>query len=104
MQGLELIENLAKLDQDLAAKVEEAHRVAGQRVKTAEEESHHLLAEAETQVQQMEEDWRTRTAKARAELKAEAQAQAVEEKERLRSQALPNIDQAVAFILKKVMP
>jgi vacuolar-type H+-ATPase subunit H len=104
VQGLELIESLAKLDQDLAAKVEEAHRVADQRIKSAEEESHRLLAEAETQVQQMEEDSKIRIAKARSEIDAESQALAAEEKERLRNQALPNIDQAVAFILKEVIP
>ncbi|MHB8069199.1 MAG: V-type ATPase subunit subunit G family protein, partial [Desulfobaccales bacterium] len=42
MQGLELIKNLAELDQQLAAKVEETHRVAAQRIKSAEEESKRL--------------------------------------------------------------
>ncbi len=101
---MELLKSLAELDQDLAARVEEAHRAADQKIKSAEEESQRLLAEAETQVKQMEEDWQSRLAKERDEIDAKSQAQADEEKERLRRQALPNIDEAVAFILKKVLP
>jgi vacuolar-type H+-ATPase subunit H len=104
MPGLELIKNLAELDQQLAAKVEETRRVAAQRIKSAEEEGKRLLAEAEAQIQQMQEESRIRIAAASSKFAEEARALAATEKEHLVSQALPNIGRAVAFILSEIIP
>lgn len=104
MQGLEMIKNLADLDQQLAAKVEETRRVAADRIKSAAEESQRLLAEAQAQIQQMSEESRIRIAEESAKFAEEARALAAAEKERLTSQALPNIDRAVASILAEIIP
>jgi vacuolar-type H+-ATPase subunit H len=104
MQGLELIKNLAELDQDLAEKVEETRRSARDRVNRAEAEGQRLLAEAETQIRRNAEVSQTQTAEVSARLAEDARQRAAAEQERLRRQAAPNLDRAVAFILSKVMP
>jgi vacuolar-type H+-ATPase subunit H len=104
MQGLELIKNLAELDQELAEKVEETRRSAEDRVNRAEAESQRLLDEAEAQISRMTEEARTQMAEVNASLTKDAHQRAAAEQERLRRQAVPNLDRAVAFILSKVMP
>jgi vacuolar-type H+-ATPase subunit H len=104
MQGLELIKNLAEIDRDFAEKVEETRRLAEHRIKRAEEESKRLLDDTEAQIGQMEKASRTRIAEESAELAEDARIRAVREKERLHSQAVPNLDKAVEFILSEVMP
>jgi F-type H+-transporting ATPase subunit b len=104
MQGLDLIKNLAKLDGELAEKVEDARRSADLRIKRAEAESKRLLAEAEAQIRQMEAESRTQIAETRARLAEDARQRGVTEQERLRSQAGPNLERAVEFILSEVVP
>jgi V/A-type H+-transporting ATPase subunit G/H len=104
MQGLEMIKNLAVLDQELAEKVEEARRMADRRIKHAESEAQRLLAEAEAQIHQMEEASRTRLAQEGASLSADAHKRATAEKDQLRRQALPNLDRAMALVLSEVLP
>jgi vacuolar-type H+-ATPase subunit H len=104
MQGLELIKNLAELDQEVAEKVEETRRSAEDRVNRAGAESQRLLAEAEAQIHRMEEVSRTQMAEVSLRLAEDARQHAAAEQERLRSQAAPNLDRAVAFILSEVMP
>ncbi len=104
MQGLELIKELAELDGKLSARVEEARRDAAERIKSAEDGSKRLEAEAEAQIRRMEEGLRTQIAKETSRLQEETQALIEKEKERLRRQALPHIDRAVAFILSEVIP
>jgi len=104
MQGLELVKNLADLDRELAERVEETHRVADLRIKSAAAESERLLAEAEVQILQMAEASRTWIAEESARLAEDAHKRAAAEQERLRRQAAPNLERAVKFILTKVMP
>ena len=104
MQGLELIKNLAELDRELAERVEETRGAADQRIKDAEAEGQRLLAEAEAQIRQMSEVSRAQIAQEGANLGEDASKRAEAEKERIRSQALPNLDRAVAFILSEVIP
>jgi vacuolar-type H+-ATPase subunit H len=104
MQGLELIKNLAELDQKLSEKVEEARRSADLRIDRAEAESSRLLDEAEAQIRQMEEGSRRHIAETTARLAEDARKRAAVEEERLRSQALQNLDRAVEFILSEVLP
>jgi hypothetical protein len=104
MQGIELIKNLAELDQALAEKVKETRRLAEDRINRAEAKSQRLLAEAEAQIRRMAEVSRTQTAEASARLVEDARQHAAAEQELLRSQAVSNLDRAVAFILSKVMP
>ena len=104
MQGIELIKNLAELDRELAEKVEETRQLVEHRIKSAETESQRLLAEAEAQIRQMEEASATRITEERARIAADAHASALREKERIRSQAVPNIERALEFILVEVMP
>jgi vacuolar-type H+-ATPase subunit H len=104
MQGLELIKNLAELDQELAEKVEETRRSAEDRVNRAKVESQRLLDEAEAQIRRMAEVSHTHMAEVSARLTEDARQRAAAEQERLRSQAVPNLDRAVAFIFSKVMP
>jgi vacuolar-type H+-ATPase subunit H len=104
MQGLELITNLAKLDQELVERVEATRRAADYRIKSAETEAQRLLAEAEAQIRRMEETLRARIVEASAKLGEDARNHAAAETERLSHQALPNLDRVVAFLLSKVMP
>ena len=104
MPGLELIKNLAELDQMLAEKVEETRRSADLRIKSAEAEGKRLLAEAEAQVRQMEEASRTQIAETGARLAEDARRRAAAENDRLLSLARPNLERAVEFILSKVLP
>jgi vacuolar-type H+-ATPase subunit H len=104
MPGLELVKNLADLDRELTEKVAEARRAADQQVKDAEAEAQRLLAEAEAQIRQWEEESRKQSAEENAWLVEATRNRAQEEKERLRSQALPNLERAVKFILTKVLP
>jgi vacuolar-type H+-ATPase subunit H len=104
MHGIELIKNLAVLDRELADKVEETRQSVEHRIKSAEAESQRLLAEAEAQIRQMEDASATRIAEESARIAADAHARAAAEQERLRSQAIPNLDRALEFILIEVMP
>jgi vacuolar-type H+-ATPase subunit H len=104
MQGIELIKNLAELDEELSAKVEEARLTADGKIKSAEAESARLLAEAEAQIRQMEEEAKTRMAEESAKLADDARTRAAAEKTGLRSRALPNLDRAVRFVLSEVLP
>ncbi len=104
MQGLDLIKNLAEIDRELGERVEETRRAADHRIKGAEAESQRLMAEAEAQIRQMEEASRVRVAQECAKIGEEARDRAAAEKERIRSQALPNLDRAVALILSEVVP
>jgi vacuolar-type H+-ATPase subunit H len=104
MQGLELIKNLADLDRELTERVEETRGAADQRIKSGEAESQRLLAEAEAQIHQMNEASKAQIVQECAKLGEDAGQRATAERERMRSQALPNLDRAVAFILSEVMP
>ncbi|MEJ2672788.1 MAG: V-type ATPase subunit subunit G family protein [Deltaproteobacteria bacterium] len=104
IQGLELIKNLAELDRELTDRVEAARRSAELRIKRAEEESRRLVAEAEAQIRRLEEDSRARLTEDRARLAEEARTRAAGEKECLHSQAEPNFDRAVEFVLSEVIP
>jgi vacuolar-type H+-ATPase subunit H len=104
MQGQELIKHLAELDGELGDKLEEARRSAADRIKGAEEESRRILAEAETQIGQMQEASQTRIAGERSKLAQEARTRIAAEQEGLRRQAEPNLERVVEFILSKVMP
>ena len=101
MQGIELIKNLAELDRELAEKVEETRQLAEHRIKSAEAESQRLLAEAEAQIRQMEEASATQIAEASARTGRGRPRRALAEQERLRSQAVPNLERAVEFILSR---
>lgn len=104
MHGIELIKNLAVLDRELADKVEETRQSVEHRIKSAEAESQRLLAEVEAQIRRMEDASATRIAEESARIAADAHARAAAEQERLRSQAIPNLDRALEFILIEVMP
>ena len=52
----------------------------------------------------MEEVSRTQLAEESARLAEDGRQRAAAEQERLRDQAMPNLDKAVAFILSEVMP
>jgi vacuolar-type H+-ATPase subunit H len=104
MHGIELIKNLAELDRELAGKVEETRQSVEHRIKSAEAESQRLLAEVEAQIRRMEDASATRIAEESARIAADAHARAAAEQERLRSQAIPNLDRALEFILIEVMP
>jgi vacuolar-type H+-ATPase subunit H len=104
MHGIELIKNLAVLDRELADKVEETRQSVEHRIKSAEAESQRLLAEVEAQILRMEDASATRIAEESARIAADAHARAAAEQERLRSQAIPNLDRALEFILIEVMP
>ena len=95
---------MPSLDRELAEKVEETRRSVDHRIKSAEAESQRLLAEAEAEIRQMAEAAATRIAEENARIAATAHASAEAEKERLRSQAIPNLERALEFILKEVMP
>ena len=102
--GFELVKDLADLDRRLAEKVAEAHRAADQQIKDAAAESERLLAEAEDQIRRLEEEARQQRAEEDARVAEAARTRAEEEKAALRSQALPNLPSAVAFILSRVLP
>ena len=104
MPGFELVKDLADLDRELSEKVEEARRAADQKIKDAQAEANRLLAEAEAQIRGLAEEAKKQSAEENARLLEAAHTKAEEEKERLRSQALPNLPHAVKFMLSKVLP
>ena len=104
MPGLELIKNLADLDRELAAKVAAARRDADRKIKDAEAEAQRLLAEAEAKIRRLEAEAGKERTEEDARVAEAARRRAAEEKDRLCSQARPHLEQAVQFILSKVLP
>ena len=104
MEGLELLEELAEIERELAEKLHEARRSAESRIKAAEEEGQRILAEADAEIRQMAYRTRDSIAKNREKVAEEAQAQAEAEAESIQRRATTNIDGAVDYILSKVLP
>jgi vacuolar-type H+-ATPase subunit H len=104
MPGFELVKDLADLDHELSEKVEVARRSADQKIQTAQAEAKRLLAETEAQMRRLAEEAKKQSAEENARLLEAAGRRAEAEKEHLRSQALPNLPQAVKFMLSKVLP
>jgi vacuolar-type H+-ATPase subunit H len=104
MQGLELVKNLVKLEHELAEKLEEARRLADQRIARAEEKARHILDEAEAEISRMVEATQARAAEEERKLSEKAHTRAEVEADNILRQAGPHIDRAVEFILTEVLP
>ena len=104
MEGLELLEELAEIERELAEKLHDARGSAESRIKAAEEEGQRILAEADAEIRQMSDRTKDRRVKNEEKAGEKAQARAEAAAESIERRAAANIDKAVEYILSKVLP
>jgi len=104
MNGIELLQDLARLERELQEKLDEARAAAEARVAAAQDAVRRILAEAETEIGRLADASRARIAAECADIAQASKEGAETEKRRIQEQAQPGIDSAVAFVLRKVLP
>ncbi len=104
MQADEPVKILAEIETQLARKLDEARRSAGQTIAAAEQEAQHILTEADSQIRQMADTLKARIAEESEKYAGEAAGRAEAETRQIREQAERNIDRAVDYVLSEVLP
>jgi vacuolar-type H+-ATPase subunit H len=104
MDGTALLQELARLEMELKERLDGTRRSAESRVARAEEESRRILADAEAQIHRMSGVSKAQVAEECEKIVQESRKRAETESRRVRDQAEPHMDRAVAFILSKVLP
>ncbi|WP_117237126.1 V-type ATPase subunit subunit G family protein [Thermus sediminis] len=104
MGGLGLIKSLAEKERELAARLEAAKKEAADLFRQAEAEAKALLEAAETQAQALEAEYREKEVRGTEAVMSRYRAQAEAEVLAVKERAQARLDEAVALVLKEVLP
>jgi vacuolar-type H+-ATPase subunit H len=104
MEGIELLQDLARLERELKEKLEEARRSAKSRIARAEEEAGRILADAEAQIRRMTGVEKSQLKEECGNILQESRHRAEAEARSIREQAEPRMAKTVEFIISKVLP
>ncbi len=104
VQSLDLVRDLAELERELAKKQDEARRSAEQKIASAEKEARRILADADLEIRQVDDNLKARIAEESKRLAEDGRSRAETETGQIRRQAEANMDWAVNFVLSKVVP
>jgi V/A-type H+-transporting ATPase subunit G/H len=104
MGGLGLIKSLAEKEKELLARLEAAKKEAEELLKRAEAEARALLEEAEAKAKALEAQYCEKEAQETEAILARYRAQAEAEAKAVREKAGPRLEEALALVLKEVLP